>query len=382
MDRAGDRRVIHVVSYLAGSPFGPRGVRTRRVIDALALRWQVDLIAGPPPALGSSTLARRVRDYGLYRLYAALAMDRYETWSIRRLSRWRPDGAGALLIGYPYSPLAYAAYALRRRGIPYVVDIGDPWALTAQTLGAEPHSPWRGRRAERAVFRGAAGAVLTTEGQAAALAALFPGLPLLVRHNGYDEANLASVPPRVPPDGDELHLGHFGRLYSPRIDIGGALARLASSGRWRRILVHQYGEMERGVLGSLPPGVQLTVQPSRPWREIQEASACLSAVLVVGNVSSAQLPSKAVEYLTLPAPRIALVRDERADAIADYVRDKRGWLVAAHDAPDLSERIAVHIDHAWTEVELAPPPDEAWPNVAERIAQFVGERFDGRSSRR
>ena len=200
MHRASDRSVIHVVSYLAGSPFGPRGVRTRRIIDALVQRWQVQLIAGPPLRDACRRrLTRRGWDYGLYRLHAMLAMDRYETWSIRRLSRWHPEGMGALLIGYPFSPIAYAAYALRHAGLPYVVDIGDPWTLTARVLGTEPHSPWRGARAERIVWGGAAGAILTTERQAAALTDLFPRLRTLVRPNGYDETNISALPVRAPP---------------------------------------------------------------------------------------------------------------------------------------------------------------------------------------
>ena len=100
-------------------------------------------------------------------------------------------------------------------------------------------------------------------------------------------------------------------------------------------------------------------------------------MLVVGNLSPAQFPSKVVEYMTLPAPRIAFVRNAGSDAIADYVGDKTGWLVAAYDAPDLPDRIAAHVARAWTESELAPPPDEAWPTVAARIGRYIDERLGG-----
>lgn len=366
-----------MVSYLASSPFDARGVRTRRIIDALSLRWQVDLLAGPVPGpKAAQSLLRRGWDYGLYRLHGTLAMDSYETWSIRRLSRWRPHGDGALLIGYPFSPLAYAAYALRRSRIPYVVDVGDPWTLTARVLGTEPHSAWRGRRAERALWDAAAGAILTTAPQAAALAELFPTLPTLVRPNGYQEAVAVSLPKRLPPPDDELHLGHFGRLYGPRIDIDGALSALVASGRWRRIVLHQFGDVARGTLDSVPTEVQVITQPARPWGEVRMAASRLSAVLVVGNRSRAQLPSKVVDYLTLPSPRIALVRDVETDAIAEYLKDKSGWLVAAANAHDLPDQIAAHLGRKWTSEELAPPAEEAWPQVAAQISRFIGERFE------
>ena len=371
------RPVIHVVSYLASSAFDARGIRTRRIVDALSLRWQVELLAGPvPDPKGAHSLLRRSWDYGLYRTHAALAMDSYETWSIRRLLRWQPHGDGALLIGYPFSPLAYAGHALRRSRTPYVVDIGDPWTLTARVLGTEPHRPWRGQRAERALWDAAAGAILTTELQAAALAELFPGLPTLVRPNGYQEAVADSLPTWLPPPDNELHLGHFGRLYGPRIDIGGALSGLVASGRWRRVVLHQFGDVARGTLDSVPMEVQVITQPPRPWGEVQMAASRLSAVLVVGNRSRAQLPSKVVDYLTLSAPRIALVRDVQTDAIAEYLRDKSGWLVAADTAHDLPDQIAAHLGRKWTQEELAPPIEEAWPQVAAQISRFIGERFE------
>ena len=368
MSAAPDHRpVLHVVSYLAHDQFGPRGVRTRHVITALARDWEVDLISGPPPRASTErSVGRRAWEYGLYVAHARLAIDRYETWSLRRLTTWRPRGRFALLIGYPFSPLAYGARALRRQGVPYVVDIGDPWILTARALGTRPHSSWRGRAAERAVWEGAAGGIVTTQQQANALADLFPDLPVLVRPNGYESVAGQSVPVRIKPPSGELHLGHFGRLYWSRIDISEALDRLAQSGRWQRIVIHQFGEGTRNGLGPLPPGVEMIARPARPWAEIRATAAQLHAALVIGHRSPSQLPSKVIEYATLPTPRIALVREPEADVITDYVRDKPGWLVARHDAPDLADQFAAHIDRDWTESELAPPSEEAWPRVAER----------------
>jgi hypothetical protein len=374
---ADQRPVLHVVSYLAHDQFGPRGARTRHVIEAVSPEWQVDLISGPPSRSTSGrSLTRRAWDYGLYVAHARLAIDRYETWSLRRLAPWRPTGRFGLLIGYPFSPLAYGARALRRAEIPYVVDVGDPWTLTARSLGTRPHSSWRGGKAERAVWEGAAGGIVTTRQQADALAELFPHVPMFVRPNGYESVAGRTLPARIAPPPDELHLGHFGRLYWSRIDIGDALDRLVQSRRWRRIVIHQFGEGARNGLGSLPAEVEMIAQPARPWSEIQAAAARLHAALVIGHRSPSQLPSKVIEYATLPAPRVAVVRDPETDAITDYVRDKPGWLVVRHDAPDLAEQFAAHIGRDWTESELAPPSDEAWPRVAEQIAAFIGERFN------
>jgi hypothetical protein len=371
------RPVLHVVSYLAHGQFDPRGVRTRHVIEALQPAWEVDLISGPVAAPhGRRSPIRRGWDYALYSAHRMLAMDPYEMWSLRRLLRWRPGGSCALLIGFPYSPIAYAAHVLRRHRIPYIVDIGDPWALTARALGTLPASRWRGRRAERAVWEGASGAILSTPQQAAALTDLFAHLQVLVRPNGYRAAASSDLPVWSPPADDELHLGHFGRIYGPRIDVAESLNRLASSGRWRRVVLHQFGDVARGALHSLSLNVELNRQAARPWHEIQAAASHLSAALVIGNLSSAQLPSKVVDYLTLPAPRFALVRDPGVDAIANYLADKSGWLIVGNDAEDLPEQVAAHVNRPWTASDLSPPAEEAWLPVAKQIASFVDQQFD------
>ena len=370
------RPVLHVVSYLAHDQFEPRGARTRHLIEALSRDWEVDLISGPPPVPSSGrSVARRAWDYGLYVAHDRLAIDRYESWSVRRLAPWRPKGRFGLLIGYPFSPLAYGAHALRHAKIPYVVDVGDPWTLTARSLGTRPHSSWRGAKAERAVWEAATGGIVTTRQQADALTDLFPRLTMFIRPNGYESVAGSSVPARSTPPRDELHLGHFGRLYWSRIAIGDALDRLAQSGRWRRIVIHQFGEGARNGLGSLPSQVEMIAQPARPWTEIRAGAASLNAALVIGHRSPSQLPSKVIEYATLPTPRVALVRDPETDAITEYVRDKPGWLVARHDAPDLADQLAAHIGRDWSDAELAPPSGESWPRVAEQIAAFVSERF-------
>lgn len=371
------RPLLHVVSYLAHDQFEPRGARTRHIIEALSREWEVDLISGPPPApTRGRSLARRARDYAVYVAHARLGIDRYETWSMRRLGPWRPRGRLGLLIGFPFSPLAYGAHALRRANVPYVVDVGDPWTLTARSLGTRPHSSWRGARAERAVWEGAAAGIVTTRQQADALTDLFPQLTMFVRANGYESVTDGPLPARTTPPPDELHLGHFGRLYWSRIDIGDALDRLVQSGRWRRILIHQFGEGARNGLGSLPAQVEMIAQPARPWPEIRAAAAGLNAALVIGHRSPSQLPSKVIEYATLPTPRVALVRDPETDAITEYVRDKPGWLVVRPDASDLADQLAAHVGREWTESELAPPAGEAWPRVAEQIAAFINERFN------
>jgi hypothetical protein len=101
------------------------------------------------------------------------------------------------------------------------------------------------------------------------------------------------------------------------------------------------------------------------------AAAELDIALVVGNKDARQLPSKAIEYLTLPVPRLALTGGLAADALAEYVDGKPGWLMLRVDDPDAATHIWEHVRQSWTAEELAPPVDESWACVAEELASFV-----------
>ena len=171
---------------------------------------------------------------------------------------------------------------------------------------------------------------------------------------------------------DELRIGHFGALYAPRVEVTGFLRRLAQSNRWRRVVLHQYGRDQRQVLRELSGLVAVERHDPRPWQQVvQLAAAELDIALVVGNTDIRQLPSKAVEYLTLPVPRLALTGGGAEDALAQYVHGKPGWLTLSVEDPDPASRIAEHLRRRWTPEELAPPVEESWGRVAEELATFV-----------
>ncbi|HEY7456606.1 MAG TPA: glycosyltransferase [Solirubrobacterales bacterium] len=366
---------LALVAGLARQPLTPRGQRAQNVAEALGGRWDVELIAFPAPgsADGGAPLAgrvfwRRVLGY----LAGLVLLDRWEPWTVRRLRRWRPEVDAALLIASPWSPAVRAARKLAKRGISYVVDVGDPWVLTEGTPLPRTIATWRRKRAERLLWRGASGAVVTTRQQADRLARLFPHLQILIRANGYApiaEPVAAGNPARRAPG--SLRLVHLGSLSPVRVDVCPLLAELRRSGRWSSIVFAQFGDDYAGVLGRLPEGIELEHCPVRPWQEVLAAAAEFDAAVALGNQLGYLLPSKAIQYLTLPIPRIAVTAGERDDALAEFAAAQPAWLVAYAGEPGLAERVAAHVEREWTAAELAPPPGEAWPRVAAEVATFV-----------
>lgn len=377
----GDRRLA-VVSGYGLKTLTPRGQRTHWVVESLERGWDVELTALPAeePAAGVATGNgsppwRRLAGDAV----RSTLLDKWEPWSMRRLGRWQPQVEGGLLIAYPWSPVTYAARRLRDAGLPYVVDAGDPWVLTSPGTDTRLLAKYRGRRAEGEIWSGATGAVVTTRQQADVIASHFPALPILIRPNGYDPIpdGIAATAPTEERDPEHLRIVHYGMLTFVRVDVSKLLERLAAAGRWKRITFTQYGDDHAGMLARAPASVEVEFRPALPWVEVLACASQYDVAIVVGNWLTGQLPSKAIQYMTLPIPRLALSERESDDALAEYVSGRPAWLALAKDEPEAAERLRRHLEHEWSAADLAPPPEEAWPRVAERIAGFVEQRVGG-----
>jgi len=366
-------RVV-IVSYYAANPLTPRGARSQAVARALSGTADVRVIAAAHRT-GRRTWLQRGRDRALYDIGSRWLIDPQEPWSWRVLGRRELDADLALLVGYPFSPMVVAGRALRRHRIPYVLDLSDPWAATDPArLRDRSVKARRGRTLERRLWSGASAGIVTTTAQARDVLRLAPGLDVLVRPNGYAAVGAGPVPRRRAPD-DELRIGHFGNLYEPRIAIAPFLQRLGASGFWRRIVIHQYGRDHHRVLRSLSGPVTAQTHDPVPWPEVVRlAAANVDLAVVIGNKDPRQLPSKAIEYLTLPVPRLAVTAHKTEDALSGYVDGKAGWLTVGVDDADAPARIRDHVRRRWTAKDLAAPPEESWEAVGRQLADFVLRR--------
>jgi hypothetical protein len=357
---------LSIVAFAADRPMSPRGERALAVAEAAAQIAEVELI-GPARA---AAFRNRVRP--LARVAGPIMLDSWEpeAWWALHGRRSRPDGA--LLVGFPYSPVYWAARWLVQRDIRYVVDLGDPWALTLPLHERPVMGQRRAARCEWFVWHFASAGVVTTQLQANALRRLFPALPITVRPNGF---RTVSPPSRARGQslGRTLRLVHYGNLYGSRIAIAPLLARLADCGRWDSLRFTQHGADWTGALTGLPPRVRLELRPALPWDQVVATASEHDVAVVVGNRNPAQLPSKAVQYLTLPIPRLAVVGGDPSDALTEYVRDKPGWATVAWDAPaDLAAGVVTaHAARRWSLRQLAAPAGESWGEVATSLVDLV-----------
>ena len=356
-----------IVAFAADRPLAPRGERALAIADAAERIADTEVIC----PMGRAGVRRRLRQ--LTHLVSPVVLDAWEpeAWWMLRRRRQRPDGA--LLVGFPFSAVYWGARWLVREGVSYVVDAGDPWVLTETPDEQPPFGHLRAARCERFIWRHAAAALVTTDRQADALRALFPALPVVVRPNGYRPASLPTLSSPRPRSDRTLRLVHYGSLYGPRLDVVPLLSRLAASGEWNSVVFTQQGDDWTGVLNHAPPNVRVEIGRQRPWDEVVATATQHDLAIVVGNHNPATLPSKAVQYLTLPIPRLAVVGGDPGNALTAYVRDKPGWMTLRWDAPQdvAAAAVAAHVGRSWSRDELAPPPGESWDQVATALVDVL-----------
>jgi glycosyltransferase involved in cell wall biosynthesis len=369
-----------VVSWSGDVPIhlSPRGQRTEHLINALARYGQVERVGGdniPQWLAGDSkrTTSSWYRRLARSLVYSAL-IDKHEIAARRSLRRWSPAVDAAVLVGYPCSPLPFAAHQLARSRIPYLVDIGDPWMLTNPHPEGRRLRRSRAARWERKLWASARGVIVTTHGQGEALRRLFPHLRVLVRPNGYNPPETKAAPPANMPAagvGNELRLVHYGSLYGARVDLGRIFQQLARSGKWDKITLRQYGPDWEGALQSISDSVGVDHRAPISWAEVLSEAHTFHAAVVIGWQNAERMPSKTVQYLTLPIPRIAMVNAGKADALAAYVIDKPGWAVVEDDSHDASEIVAAHLAKTWTSADLRAPECESWDAVEHVLGDFA-----------
>ncbi len=374
-----------VVAWSTGAPLhiDPRGQRAHHLERGLAAFGAVERVGadGTSAVTAGDTLratGSRWRAW-LRGTTAQVLLDKHEVEARLALARWRPEVDVAVLVGFPFSPLPFAARRLAERGIPYVLDVGDPWVLTNPAPETRGLARRRAARLEAELWRKAAGGILTTRRQADAIRALAPDVPLLVRPNGYTPAPAGAV--RTAPRTDRvLRLAHFGSLYGERVGFRPFLDRLLAAGPWERVVLHQFGADWERLLPADEDRFSVVRQSPQPWAEIVSRAHEFDAAVVIGWRDPARMPSKVLQYLTLPIPRIALVNSGDDDSLAHYTRPLPGWaVVGEHDDGALvAGAVRDLTTRSWTPQALAPPSSESWEAIEQQLARFVLDAATGR----
>jgi glycosyltransferase involved in cell wall biosynthesis len=337
-------------------------------------------LAGPAPRV---QLKRRVRRLA-GRLWSfgerhTLIPDRAILWHPRAYASARRilDGDRIDLIcatGEPYSSFLLARRLSRRTGVPFVIDMRDPWTL-------EPYRDERPtrlrqsieRRQERLVLESAAHCVFATRSTEAygstypALAEKFEYIP-----NGYDRDDFAGVTPITFDRFTIVHNGTFLPGYRTPDTFLEGLRRLLSARpdlriRLKVLFVGKPGP-ERGLARSMGLDDVVELAGYQPHRRSLEFVTGADLLLLVGGRHRWEETGKIYEYLAAGRPVLGVV--EPSGAAASLLHRYDLGQVADRTSPaEVAECLAKAVARGRWSAEPRPP---AW------IGEFDRRRLVGR----
>lgn len=269
-----------------------------------------------------------------------------------------------ITVSHPFTPHLVGA-ALRRRQLPWIADVGDPFAF----LQGEPLNNRRlysrlNYAAEERVLASATAITVTTESTRRSYAQHFPRLagklcvvPPLLSLPAPDAAQ-----PRFFPLDDRLRIVFTGTLYrglrSPEVVL-----RL-----FERLLMTRVGpRLELHFLGDINgcddyferyahlQGIRIFCHGKLPRADAARAMQEAAVLVNLGNGSREQLPSKVVEYVSTGRPVLNVAAAEE-DSSTEFFRNYSGAFLLSREAAANGTRLEELVD--FIENARAAPLEE------------------------
>ncbi len=351
--------------------FQPEGVPVERIVRTPVhtsrgqrlqrLTNRIKALLAPKQGTGAKPRARV--DYGaevkrkpllLACLLEALEYpDRHIGWyrpamgAVRKLLRQVP--VSAVFSTSPPRTSALIAYAIARQyGLPWIMDLRDPWVTYVEGWRSTIQCPIVRRMHQRAFSAclHRANAVTVNSPVLAEFIArehVAVSRKLHVLPNGIDETLLSGR--KGPSHPERLLIGHFGTIYGRRTTyqfLKGVASWVKEDGvDINRLSLVFYGDSAEDV-GSIAEQFGLTqivqVHPAVPRSAVTPIMESCAVLLLLAQQQPLQIPGKVYEYLATGKPVIAMT--EHDSATARLLQDMPLCYVA-QSAQDVSEIMQV-----------------------------------------
>ncbi len=298
------------------------------------------------------------------------------------------EGYAAILTsGPPHSTHLIGAPLQRRFGVPWVVDMRDPWTDISyyQDLPHTALARWCDARVERKILAAADAVISVSDGVGEGL-----HTKAGIRHyqtipNGYDPTDIHAVT-AAPRRQDRFVLAHVGTLSGQQHAPGlvRALARLAGEDpAWReRLEIRFVGYVDGTIVGALREaglGEAVRTIPYVPHAEaiehMCEADLLMVAVQRVEH-NKGVTPAKMFEYLSIGTPVLGLAPPD--GDLARILRETNGGSTFDHEDTDgIAAFIAAHTARVARD-EPPPRPDAAALRAYDRrvLTERLAALFD------
>jgi glycosyltransferase involved in cell wall biosynthesis len=306
----------------------------------------------PVPSKAGGRTIRAIRsnvgDLVLFPDHARGWLHRAARTTRRAVQEWAPDAV--ISTGPPHSVHLAAGLALGRGGVPWLVDLRDPWATPPKRY---PHPRWSvalTRRLEGWVFQRARTILTTTPELRDTLQEHYPTARLEWLPNGVDTRELPPRPLQLAPGLDITHLGtvYFNRDPTPVLrafaSFLAAHPAAASAGSTMRFVGNVAGDFRRRLeqtVAELGIATHVEINGAVPRARALEILAESRMALVLAQGQSTMVPAKLYEAIGMGLPTMVVTE-------ADSATGREGKrLGAAVHSPDDEPGMAAVMAAVW-----------------------------------
>jgi len=246
---------------------------------------------------------------------AATSHAKYVSWTaalIRRLTRIVRTRDIDLLFasGGPFVPLCSLPVVARRTGVPYVIDLRDPWTTDLQNISDDPNPirKWIATVGEPRVLRGASRVTTVTDQLQSDYQSRYPDLAdrIDVIFNGFDSDDYADAAPEAFPD-DTTTIVYPGSWYG-REHASSTINALAAVAEQINLHVVHYGHLNDEIMALINAKGLSPRFDARGYASRSQVASTIKGAdigLVISRGSNA-LSTKLFDYLGCNIPIVGV----------------------------------------------------------------------------
>lgn len=270
----------------------------------------------PPSSWWARHKPEFLRNPELFPIQTELPRLPHATKAALRVVDEHPDIEAVMVNASPYGAMLVGATVARRRGLPLIQDLRDPWSICSLRRPKRPRpSQWFVEQLERRAFAPARRILVNTRNATAEYRAAYPGMAerfvTLRNHHDAELMRLAApedVPPLSPHRVSLLFLGRFRRHLEgePLVDL---LARLASRGlrdRVRLVVTGTVTETATARAEALGVKDMITRHPFVPYSSVGPVLDAADVLVALDNDSDQRVPAKIYDYASTRRPVLSL----------------------------------------------------------------------------
>lgn len=270
--------------------------------------------------------------------------------------------------GGPFFPLIAAPLMKAFFGLPYVIDLRDPWRLAHRKTPPRGVKAYLGqllaRLAEPIVVKHAAKVVCATEQMCKEYREEYRYLPsqrFVTITNGYDPDDFSEVKPFRFADITVVYTGKFRTSEAFRDPLPFFKALRILRERGRKVHFVHVGNLEEEVMNlAKSVGVQDLVEfvGPRPYKEALAYAKGADVLLLIGGGQKSEQTSKIFDYIGCKRPILALT--SRDTEIAKVLKEIPNVIVIENIVPEIIADAIEKMCFGRQKVEQTPNFDEKY----------------------